>query len=643
MATGGPNDKALTKLLTNCRASENRLKTSLTNVKSLLPEDAVNDLDITRAINLTYSSNISNVSRNNDQQVTTPTASGVKNGRKESQTSTTSVWSGEGSQQVPAMETVPESRSTAAEIAQSVLRKVRGNRQDPFFIYGEFKKLRTRVEHFNEQAAYLQEAAGEGSGLFDRVQAKIEHFNVTFEAIQIASDDMIWMMCSRHGMPLPGTPDRWAHRQPLSQLQIIPNRSPRATSTPSGHQSEGDDDILSERDVNISLNSVLNTRESPGVVSGIRPHQGLTSSILDIPLDEPNDRQSVQRPPLVPNAFHQGPSNSILDIPFNERNDRQSVQRPPIVPTGFIVDHSAVGSQRQDRSQIVELVQTSGQLVNLGAETQPTWSVQASGGQHIPPSTPSLGCTQLGRVQGHKSLGDQQYISPLQDLGSLQRGNKERHLALSDQQRGQHIVTLLPGAQHDRVAGHPNIEDQLRSRVQSPIQQDIEKAQAFSSFKITLRTVRDIVSVVRQSIDSNTGQKDSFINSLVMQLDVAVGKLEVEFELQYQRLCEADPDNFLEYTKSYEEFQARWGGEILTTRVQLLSMSSRITPVVIDKEQMQERKVDYRYLPKLKELTFSGNVEDWPEFRRNWQARFSNVPDDVQIQYLKRALPSKDQ
>ena len=89
MATGGPNDKALTKLLANCRASENRLKTSLTNVKSLLPEDAVNDLDITRAINLTYSSNISNVSRNNDQQVTTPTASGVKNGRKESQTSST--------------------------------------------------------------------------------------------------------------------------------------------------------------------------------------------------------------------------------------------------------------------------------------------------------------------------------------------------------------------------------------------------------------------------------------------------------------------------------------------------------------------------------------------------------------------------
>ena len=49
------------------------------------------------------------------------------------------------------------------------------------------------------------------------------------------------------------------------------------------------------------------------------------------------------------------------------------------------------------------------------------------------------------------------------------------------------------------------------------------------------------------------------------------------------------------------------------------------------------------YLLKLKDLEFMGKIEDWPEFRRNWQARFAKVPDEVQIQYLKPALPAKDQ
>ena len=48
------------------------------------------------------------------------------------------------------------------------------------------------------------------------------------------------------------------------------------------------------------------------------------------------------------------------------------------------------------------------------------------------------------------------------------------------------------------------------------------------------------------------------------------------------------------------------------------------------------------YLPRLPELSFSGKVEDWPDFRRKWTARYGSVSKDVQVQYLKQSLPAKD-
>ena len=83
----------------------------------------------------------------------------------------------------------------------------------------------------------------------------------------------------------------------------------------------------------------------------------------------------------------------------------------------------------------------------------------------------------------------------------------------------------------------------------------------------------------------------------------------------------------------------------MSTRMRVLSISPIVlhTPVPATPVESRQPYVDYRNLPRLGVLVFSGKIEEWPEFCRDWKARYGNLKDDVQIQYLKPALPTKDQ
>ena len=48
------------------------------------------------------------------------------------------------------------------------------------------------------------------------------------------------------------------------------------------------------------------------------------------------------------------------------------------------------------------------------------------------------------------------------------------------------------------------------------------------------------------------------------------------------------------------------------------------------------------FLERLKPPTFSGKVEDWPEFRSVWKDLLSDYPESVQVQHLKSNIPAAD-
>ena len=47
------------------------------------------------------------------------------------------------------------------------------------------------------------------------------------------------------------------------------------------------------------------------------------------------------------------------------------------------------------------------------------------------------------------------------------------------------------------------------------------------------------------------------------------------------------------------------------------------------------------HLPCLYSLKFSGKVEDYPEFKHNWLARFGKLENYLKILYLKPPLAAK--
>ena len=48
------------------------------------------------------------------------------------------------------------------------------------------------------------------------------------------------------------------------------------------------------------------------------------------------------------------------------------------------------------------------------------------------------------------------------------------------------------------------------------------------------------------------------------------------------------------------------------------------------------------FIERLKPPTFSGKIEDWPEFRSVWTELLAEYPENVQVQHLREHIPETD-
>ena len=132
---------------------------------------------------------------------------------------------------------------------------------------------------------------------------------------------------------------------------------------------------------------------------------------------------------------------------------------------------------------------------------------------------------------------------------------------------------------------------------------------------------------------------------LVDQLEGAEQQLNVELNQKYLYLCHTDSGRAMAYATEYSEFCDTWDDRIHMARVRVASVTTlpSVQPTPQVTAPQSSNSVNFRHLPRLEDLKFSGRIEDWPEFRRDWVARYGKLADNVQIQYLKPALPNKDQ
>ena len=87
-----------------------------------------------------------------------------------------------------------------------------GRKHEPFYIYNEFLRLRTRLELFQSETSILLEFVSEEEPLAMRVQGKVDHYIDVFDRLEDAMNEMLWNICQGNKHPLPGSPSRWRAR-----------------------------------------------------------------------------------------------------------------------------------------------------------------------------------------------------------------------------------------------------------------------------------------------------------------------------------------------------------------------------------------------------------------------------------------------
>ena len=118
----------------------------------------------------------------------------------------------------------------------------------------------------------------------------------------------------------------------------------------------------------------------------------------------------------------------------------------------------------------------------------------------------------------------------------------------------------------------------------------------------------------------------------------------------YNGMVELDPSRVSFFSDDYDRFCHEI--EVRFSNVQVLVAAMLEPPQLpgasplpsIESQMIKHTSpsISTSHLPRLEHLKFSGRVEEWPEFKRNWISQFRRLVNDTQLQYLKPALPPKD-
>ena len=97
------------------------------------------------------------------------------------------------------------------------------------------------------------------------------------------------------------------------------------------------------------------------------------------------------------------------------------------------------------------------------------------------------------------------------------------------------------------------------------------------------------------------------------------------------------------YIKDFDKFCEKNSGRILNLQTNIAEKTKKASSTESLHPVKATGFVSTSHLPRLEQLKFNGRVEEFPEFKRNWLARFGKLDNDTQLQYLKPSLPIKDQ
>ena len=606
-------DRVLFKLRAKCKAAENRFLPALREFVLLLPTDVQDTLNVTPASNLTYTS-VDDTGRSGHDQ--------SKQVRLPSDSSTTGVWSGDETRKVSPMGTLDEEQSLhnisdsgLSSVSTQSRQPVRPapsltrDKMKPVYIHEEFKMLRMKFEKFNDENSMLQAALDDEDPLLEKIESKVFHYSKIFDSVEKAMNELIWIITRATGEPLPGTPDRWSSRlqNPGANSDFV---SPTAKSTPKTTPSR---------------------EESIPRVEGITPTD-VSEVATDIDVNAARVRPNIVQTDSGSGfrVVHRPPTSDV-----HGGNVQANSAQTLVMTTSSLHETLRLTSRPQSQVKLPADPVYPQNLVSAvtggdgnggppdGGDNDGSSGIQGSGGNGNPD----------GRQNGNPRPGSGPPCPPGGGDPSGGGGGPPGGGPPGSGPPG----SGPPGGGPPGGGGQPSLPP------------DFAKDQAMNAYRATERMILRMLRTVEEEIGRTESWNERKVSRVLSLLDDAQNLLDNDLRKCYEKLCLVDPVGITTYSYDFNQFQDEQGHRIVTFKMRIISLETSPAPVsatpapIVNEPAQTQANMDYRHLPRLDNLHFSGKVEDWPEFRRNWLARYGNFRENVQIQYLRPALPVKDQ
>ena len=141
---------------------------------------------------------------------------------------------------------------------------------------------------------------------------------------------------------------------------------------------------------------------------------------------------------------------------------------------------------------------------------------------------------------------------------------------------------------------------------------------------------------------------DSTVLDLRQFCDTIEHKIDIKYREAASKLARMDLSRRTNIMQSMENNIRTYKSRLRKILADLRRVRSSITPNPTEVDVRSLSTVTHSarsykpYIERLKPPTFSGKVQDWPEFRSVWKDLLSDYPESVQVQHLKANVPEAD-
>ena len=300
-------------------------------------------------------------------------------------------------------------------------------------------------------------------------------------------------------------------------------------------------------------------------------------------------------------------------------------------------------------SQDMRVVTTTGVSIEQAVIPQPT--PPATGGQMATHSG-SLAST---LAQGSMSLsGLPCAVSPVSCIGGQQSvASSGVHGSSAAEMTNTTFTQLgaqsLPGSAAfvSQPAGTPFVlPSQANMSLHTVAYRDNAMALALATVNSVQDSIHDdLLSLEQEVAAAESLRGEGYITDLKEACANIEGRVRSEFKLAVENLAKADTGNSVNSSSLLTASTKTYLDRIRVLQQTLRRARSNGTPDSSVRSLHTAASVGPNYKPFLKKLdppTFSGKVEEWPEFRSVWMELLADLPDNVQVQHFRTNIPAND-